>query len=253
VLRLLAVLIGALLSNATPSGDPLRGAWLRGDRQELGRAANRLGARGLAAAIARADGSRAETLAAIAAAPLADEAWALLEPLAARAGDHDRPIAAAAARAAAEIVRHFPAEAQAMSGAPVDELADAAARFAALAARAEIWPDVRVHALECALGLSPDAATLPVQLLGDHDAEVRRAAIGFADAGSAAVATRLGQVAASDEDAAIAAAAAAALCRAGVALPDAARARAAKIAGDPQTARLVDPGDTSSLRRCPPR
>jgi hypothetical protein len=245
---LLTALLAIALAVTSAGGDALRAAWLRGDRQDFGRVADRVGVRGLGEAIAH--GARVQTLAAIAAAPLVDEAWMLLEPLGGRLADEDRPLAAGAARAAVAIVRALPLEEMIRRGAPADELADDAAGFAAIAARADLWPDVRVHALECALALGADVAPA---LLGDEDAEVRRAAIAFASADVAATASRLGELATHDGDPAVAAAAAAALCRAGAALPEPARAHLATLLADPPAAALVDPGDVSSLRRCASR
>jgi hypothetical protein len=245
------LLLVAALTAATPASPGLRAAWLRADPVDLARAANRVGVRGLAADIAR--GGRVEALAALAAASYAEEAWALLEPIARRAAtDPDRTVAATAARVGVTLVHAWPREALEASGAPVDELAGAAATFAAIATHVGVWPDVRVHALEAALALAealggdaPEAARgLPAALFDDADAELRRAAVAFAD--PAVHAAALATIAAKDADVAVAAAAAAALCRDGVALALETRTRAVALAKD----GLVDPGDASSLRRC---
>jgi len=152
---------------------PLVAAYDRGDLDEVARQADRLGAAGLATELA---GDRAD--AAIAAAPSAPDAYELLPDLARVAAGWDRTRAAPAARAAARI-------ADALDDAgerdlPDDPLAAAQRDWAALAARADRWTDVRVHALEVAAhvararhaGAGYDVAAM----LADPDPELRRAA-----------------------------------------------------------------------------
>ncbi len=257
---LVASVASAPAASVAPAAEvvALRMACARGDAHELARAAGRLGARGLANACGSAD--RADVLAAITAAPLAEPAWALLDPLTELLDSPDRPVAAAAARAVAAIVHELVLAPEQLtgSGAPIDELARAADACATIAARAGVWPDVRVHALECALGLaaglgddaSAAARALPASLFTDAEPEVRRAAVALADAeaddAGGALLAGLAAVVADDPDAAVAASAAATLCRDGHGLSPAGRERARKLIADP----LVDPGDAVSLRRC---
>ena len=152
---------------------PLVAAYDRGDLDEVARQADRLGAAGLATEL---QGDRAD--AAIAAAPSAPDAYELLPDLARVAAGWDRARAAPAARAAARI-------ADALDDAgerdlPDDALAAAQRDWAALAARADRWTDVRVHALEVAAHVGRARHAGPgydvAAMLADPDPELRRAA-----------------------------------------------------------------------------
>jgi hypothetical protein len=253
------VLVACLMVGAATgvrAAGELERAFARGDRLELGRAADRLGARGLAALLgdgneAAASGSRTSRAAALSAVPLIEARWTLLPELVALASSPDRSIAAPAARATADLARELAGSAEEL-GVPVDVLADSASACALLAARAGVAPDVRVHAAECALALAAgveavpaDVYALSVTLLSDGDPELRRAAAALADAGDPAIAEALRGVASDDPDVTVAATAAATLCRAGAPLGKAER-RARELADHAAT----DPGDAVSLREC---
>lgn len=131
-----------------------------GDRSEIARLGDRAGARGLgpiliagltAGLASAAPGDRAAHLAAALAAPAAEDAWALLAPLAMHAAGPDRILAVAAAASAAHIGArlqrewHPVYEAQDIDPA---RLAAARQRWHELAVDPGRWIDVRVLSLE---------------------------------------------------------------------------------------------------------
>jgi hypothetical protein len=213
--------------------------WLAGalsgsltDEATLRKAGVDHGARGLGPLITA--GPRDERVTAILAAPYAEDAWALLDPLTADMAAPDRPIAAAAARAAARIAEDLPEDADI----PDDELALAAGRCAALARRVDVWPDVRVEALHCANALGATDALVDV-LGASGESEVRRAAAELLSPREHEAALRK---AVDDPDDAVAATAAAVLCREDFAVGQRARALLRKAP--------IEPALMAPLRRC---
>jgi hypothetical protein len=177
----LAVL-GAAAMAAASSADRLRAAYLAGDRLELARAGWNLGAQALADELETSE--RERVLAALAAAPFADDAHALLLPLAELAHSPDRPVAVAAARAGLAVSREIDRDRALSMDIPTDVLDAAVSSWLELAADSGRWPDLRVHALDAAQSLAR-AVGLPdaddefdlAALLADDDAELRRAAL----------------------------------------------------------------------------
>jgi hypothetical protein len=175
----LAAVLASLLP-ATAIADRLVNAYLRGDDAEVARRGRLASAHDLAPGIVSPD--RVTTLAAIAAAPSAVDAWELLLYLADLAGGADRPIAQAAARTADQIAATITADALWTFDIERDAIAKRAAAWAAIAARDDRWADVRVLALEISQQLSRalDPATVGLDLnaaLLDLDPEFRRAAL----------------------------------------------------------------------------
>lgn len=247
-----AALIAATLAPVVPRVDDLVGAMRAGDPELVEQVARRLGARRLAPALG-GGASREARQAALHGAPHVDDAWALLPELARLAGEPDRPVAAAAARAAAAIARDLADRGPHDEDAPWDVLATAASGCAEVARRRAAWADVRVHALECAAGLAvalgrdapAEAAGLARALLADAEPEVRLAALAYVGAEEA------GRAAADDPDPAVAAAAAIAACAdapddGGAALGSAGRARVRALALDP----ALEPGLVAALVPC---
>ena len=259
-------------------GPAVVAAHARGDHDEVARQAHQAGAAGLAALIDGDD--RAAIVAGTAAAPRAPDAWALLAPLARRAGGWDRSLAAPAAHAAAQIARALDGDGVVRDDVPDDVLADAGRTWLAIATRPadDRWADVRVHALEvAALVAAARAATaadddppgpgfdLPA-LLADGDPEVRRAAAELTPMPApAAWRAPLAAAVADDPSAAVAVAAAQALCAELAQVPrgddgDAAAAAIVDALGDAGAARLraiftgalptVPPGALHDAARC---
>ncbi len=172
----LAAGIGAAIA-ATP--ERLVAAFLAGDRLELGRTGWNLGAGGLADELVSAD--RERSLAALAAAPHAEDGHALLMPLSEIARSPDRPRAVAAARAAEAIARELDRGRARELDIPAELLADAAGAWRAIAADPGRWVDVRIDALDASLALAGAAGTRSDEeldsLLADDDPEIRRAAL----------------------------------------------------------------------------
>ena len=176
----LATLFAGLGAAAASPVDRLVSAFLAGDRLELARSGWHLGAVGVEAELASPD--RVRSMAALAAAPHAEDGWMLLDPLAAMAQGSDRPRAAAAARAAAAIARDLDRERALYLDVPLELLAAPLARWQQIAADPARWADVRVHALTTAQFLGP---TIEPGNLGydaaahasDAEPEIRRAAL----------------------------------------------------------------------------
>jgi len=165
------------------SGADLTAAYLAGDRTEVDRPGECRGAAGLRTDLGSPD--RLTVLTAIAAASAADDGWALLAPLAARANEPDRSIASRAARAAADIAGSLDRELMITHEAPPGPMRDVMADWLRIAFDADRWPDVRVRALEVASSLSqalgPDGIELNwIQSISDDDPEMRRAALELA-------------------------------------------------------------------------
>jgi hypothetical protein len=175
-----AAMVGAA---AAGPDDLLRDAFLAGSGDEVERAGRHAGARRLS--IALAAGDRILAMAAADAAPAAEDAVWLLEPLAVAARSPDRPLALRAARAAARIGGDLDRGALLAGDVPLDWVRARIAELRAISADAGRWTDVRVSALEAAArlhrALDRDAgpADTPYDLAAtatDPDPELRRAA-----------------------------------------------------------------------------
>lgn len=158
-------------------------AFLGDDRPTVHRLGRAAGSRGLAAHLVSPH--RPTVLAAIAAAPAAEDAWALLRPLARRAGEPDRSIASRAAVAGARIAADLDRDLLLTQEAPSDAVRDALAAWLRVALDQGRWADVRVRALEVCAGiagaLGPHAPALDwTGLAADADPEIRRAALELA-------------------------------------------------------------------------
>jgi hypothetical protein len=216
-----------------------------GHRSELARLGARAGARGLrpilmprAAEAGRGSGAvaaeRAERLAAVLAAPAADDAWDLLSPLAVHAAGPDRLLATSAAGSAAAIAvrldRDWYAVHEARDIAPTI-LAAAQQSWLDLAADPGRWVDVRVLASEIGVSLGrvlqrfPDEAQTgtprgparpPEQVLAelaiDAEPALRRAAFELMDTPLSPAQAALAGKAVGDPEPEVALAAAQALC-----------------------------------------
>jgi hypothetical protein len=218
-----------------------------GHRSELARLGARAGARGLRPILitstqareappgdAAAPAERAARLAAVLAAPAAEDAWELLSPLAVHAAGPDRLLATSAAGSAAAIAtrldRDWHAVYDAMDIAPAI-LAAAQQRWLDLAADPGRWVDVRVLALEIGVSLGRvlhlfagddradpprGRARMPAEVLAERalDAEpaLRRAAFELMDTPLAPAQRALAGKAVGDPEPEVALAAAQALC-----------------------------------------
>jgi len=211
------------------------------DDVEIERVASRLGPVKLERVAEK--GKREERLAALRALPLVDNAWAMLPQLALLCGDADVDVAEAAARAARRICESLDPARMEADEIPRDVPRRAQAELLKQASRVELRPDVRVSAIAAAAALRavvPIDEPMLAKLLGDEEAQVRRAAV-EALAGAPGQDAPLAAALASDASAEVAAAAAAAICRdvpatasAPKAPPSAAETRAGKL---PQPAR----------------
>lgn len=132
-------------NGGSPSTD-LSHAWWSGDHANLWRAGFAAGASGLARAMAAAD--RDQVLAALAAAPAAEDKWAILDRIARLCASPDRPVAAAAARAAAAITADLDVARARWLDIPPPTLDRLAASYLAIAKDPRRWPDVRVLAVD---------------------------------------------------------------------------------------------------------
>ncbi len=165
----------------------MRAAMERGDVEEAARQGALAGPAAIEGALAAPD--RPARLAAIAAAPTASEQPAaraeLLAALARAASRPDRRTAIPAARAARAIARSLYGHARPPGAAAElpDDLAPADAlawrqAWAELAARAELWIELRVLALDTAAALDPGGVGVELAAaLADPDPAYRRAAI----------------------------------------------------------------------------
>lgn len=216
-----------------------------GNHSQIAYLGARAGARGLGPILlagsragagepAGAPGDRAAHLAAALAAPAAEDAWALLAPLAVHAAGPDRVLAVAAAASAADIgARLHRAWRSVYEAQDIDpaSLAAARERWRELAADHGRWIDVRVLSLETSVhigrvlraatwsalaGPAPGAAELDAELAAaarDPEPALRRAAFELM---ALPLADELGALAGAavrgDADARVALAAAQALC-----------------------------------------
>jgi hypothetical protein len=139
-----------------------------GHRSELARLGARAGARGLRPLLgveepAATPPAREVRLAAVLAAPAAEDAWDLLAPLAVHAAGPDRLLAASAAASAAVIAvrlhRDWSGAHEAQESAPAD-LVGVQQRWLDVARDPGRWVDVRVLALETAVALGRVLHTL---------------------------------------------------------------------------------------------
>jgi len=165
----------------------MRAAIERGDVEEAARQGALAGPAVIEQALAAPD--RSAQLAAIAAAPGASELPAgragLLPALARAAARPDRRTAIPAARAARAIARSLYGHARPAGAAAElpddlapDDVAAWRAAWARLAARAELWIELRVLALDTAAALDPDGVGVELAAaLADPDPAYRRAAI----------------------------------------------------------------------------
>jgi hypothetical protein len=165
----------------------MRAAIDRGDLEEAARQGALAGPAAIEQALAAPD--RAARIAAIAAAPSASELPAaraeLLPALARAAARPDRRTAIPAARAAREIARSLLGHARPPGAAAElpddlapDDVAAWRAEWARLAARSELWIELRVLALDTAAALDPDGVGVELgAALADPDPAYRRAAI----------------------------------------------------------------------------
>lgn len=198
----------------------MRAAMERGDVDEAARQGVLAGPAVIEQALRAPD--RAARLAGIAAAPDASGRAELLEALATAAAGPDRRTAIPAARAARTIAREL-AERELPDDIAPDDARAWRDAWAALAARADRWIELRVIALDTAAAL--DRAATPVgaaptsigltldTALADRDAAFRRAAIANVPAPvPAAMRPALAGALAKDTDNAVALAAANALC-----------------------------------------
>lgn len=216
VLFVLAALVGpwpARLADALLHGTPDDIAW-------VGREA---GAAEVAAVIAIAPPDPVATRAATIAATAVDDGWTLLAPLAAQAAGWNRAAAVDATRAAATIARTLDGDRAIAEDIADDELAAIGARWLAIAAGPDRWPDVRVTALEIAARIArarkataDDDPGLGYDLaagLADPDPALRRAAAELVPQPTASDwYTPLARAVINDPDPAVVVAAAQALC-----------------------------------------
>jgi hypothetical protein len=203
----------------------MRAAIDRGDLDEAARQGAQAGPAVIEAALAAPD--RAARLAAIAAAmpssgsELDAGRAELLDALARAAAQPDRRTAIPAARAAREIARSLLGHAQPAGATPdlPDDLgaADIAAWrdvWAKLAARTDLWIELRVLALDTAAALDPGGTGVELAVaLADLDPAYRRAAVAVVPMPvPAALRGTLAAVVAKDADPGVALAAAATVC-----------------------------------------
>jgi hypothetical protein len=239
---------------------PLAAAYRRARRDLVAEIGERAGAQQVAAALRGRD--RETQLAAIEAAPAAEDAWVLLEPLARAAASPERRLAAAAARAAAGIAVALDRDRAIELDVPLDALRWRREMWRRVAADARRSAEVRVHALEVTTALAAaetDApATATATLLAaaaDADAEVRRAALELVPLPlDAATAAAVGRIAAADPDPAVALAAAQAVC-AGAARGGKAARAALSTVGVARVRELVaapgaEPAAVADAARC---
>jgi hypothetical protein len=222
---------------------PLAAAHARGDHDEVARLADQAGAAIVATLLL--DDDRTAFQVGLAAATHVPDPWDLLLPLGRLAAGWDRSRAAPAAYAAARISRGLDEDLAILHDLPDDQLETLQQGWAAIAARADRWADVRVHALEVAAALAEarrvtaeDPPGLGYDLalvLTDEDAEVRRAGCELVPqpAPADSLAT-LGAAVRGDVDGAVALACAQALC--------------AGLAWDPATPVLTALGDEGAAR-----
>lgn len=211
----------------TLAGDLARALEAR-DHGRLSRLGAAAGARGLQPALASAH--RQVVIAAMAAAPDAEDGWALLEHLAGHAAGPDPVVSLAAAEAAGRIVARLSRDWEDIYRSreiPADALAHWQRTWHAIGVQHDRGSEVRVHALEVSTGLAAlgrpaaamragrdsTAAAVLAALASDADASVRRAAFELLPHPLAPDARAIAaRAAADDPDATVALAAAQVLC-----------------------------------------
>ena len=183
----------------------------RGDRSALGRLGDRIGPARLAQAMGGSDARVAE--AALAAAPLARGGILLVGAIADQLAAPDPARAVAAATALGALLDGATPTALEDWDVPPDLVARACGGLHALAARKEATPPARLAALDAILEAAPSCGSYGdlASLARDPAAEIRRAAVLVAAAGSERASVLPGAIA--DSDRGVSAAAAAAECR----------------------------------------
>jgi hypothetical protein len=173
-----SVVISLVFAALSASPSQLVAALGAGDADGLRQVARAIGAAGLAPAIAADQRSLAR--AAIQASEDAPDAAVLLPALRVRALSADRPLAAAAARAAARIATALDPIAAGEAELDRGWLLGESAAWRGLATDAARYADIRVAALEVAARLAQDAGEIGFELatvLADPEPELRRAAL----------------------------------------------------------------------------
>lgn len=209
------------------AGDLARALEAR-DHGRLSRLGAAAGARGLQPALASAH--RQVVIAAMVAAPDAEDGWALLDHLASHAAGPDPAVSLTAAEAASRIVDRLIRDWEDIyrfREIPADALAHWQSTWHAIGVQQDRGSEIRVHALEVSAGLAalgrPGAGTRAVRdpaavavlaaLASDADAAVRRAAFELLPHPLAPDAMAIAaRAAADDPDATVALAAAQVLC-----------------------------------------
>lgn len=269
IAAVLSVIMPVYAGLNTPQGggrtsQRLHECLLRGALVELEEIGTNLSIAALKAAIE--DPDRQVALAGIAAARSARDGISLLSPLArqalASAPDVsaarssvrpvvrfvDRPVAAAAAQVATDIVRQLDAQRVVADDIALDEVDEPLRHWRAVAEADGLWADVRVQALDVVVALARlrgDAASGfdLSSMLRDPEPEVRRAALELAPASalSADVRTTVVDVLVNDPQPQVALAAAQALCsNASDASSVSARDATQRLPGEPALARIAE-------------
>lgn len=231
----------------------MRAAFERGDLDEAARQGALAGPAVVERALASAD--RSTALAAIAAAPLVNDADELLPALAALAAGPDRRTAIPAADSARVIAHRLAHAAVADDDLAREELVAWRDAWARIARTKDRWIEVRVAAIgvevELATALAVDPwvegiAGVDPALLADADADVRLAALAYVPTAiTGATRAAVTTLATSDAEDRVALAAGAILCGADGTLDAAAKTRV-KAA----TAALAKASDARTVARC---
>lgn len=186
MLRFLVIIPIGLALATTAWADALVTAYQQGDSSTVARLGATAGASGLEPRLRSKD--RAVIAAAIAAAPAADDAWALLGSLAHASQNPDRSIAGPAATTGAEIAAALDLgviDEQEISGHTLGSWQKA---WLVTASNPKRWVDIRIYALETAGRLhqlrvpSKRVDIGWIDYISDPDPEMRAAAITLADA-----------------------------------------------------------------------
>jgi hypothetical protein len=246
---LLVVLIlapsGALVR--IPSPADLVSAVQSGDDVEIERLATRIGAVKLERQAEH--GKPAERLAALHALPLVEDSWAVLPELARLISDGDSEVATRAAECARQVAGGMTPEVKEREEIPGDVPARAARELTAQAQKTSLSSTLRTTAIEALASLRGitrlDDKALAA-LLGDPDAQIRRAAAA-ALAAQPAGDKPLEEALVKDASADVAAAAGASLCRDVPLIPPTARPTPATMTPDTRAAKL-SPAARTRLR-----
>lgn len=226
-----------------PSPELLVAADRGGDDLELERVAARLGAGRLGRLLA--SGARDERVAALHALALVDDGWARLPEIAHDIFDSDGEVATAAAACARRLAERLTPELQERDEVPRDVPTRAAQELATAAQQRTLAPSLRVPAIEALAALRGvtrvDDRPL-MALLGDANADVRRAAAESLWSANTPVAQEyLGNALVKDGSATVAAAAGAALCRDVPIVPPSVRPPAPAALADQRAGKLKEP------------